>query len=125
MLANILLFHILVALIMAGVAFRALFHVVRQQLSGLPNDAKSLAVLLIIEALSGALLGLLTPEFSAIRFCVNVGAYIGAFLLVEFIIFTALKKESVLVFPHAYVRASASISATTFAVVLLARAPFF
>ena len=121
---SVLLFlHILAAIVMAGIAFRSLFDIVRRNLTRLPCQAKSLAVLLLAEAASGSLLGLLAPEFSLARFCVNVSLYISAFLLVEFAILVALKKSPHLVFPHRYAYASASISLVAFILVILVRTP--
>jgi len=121
MFATILSLHILVAILMGTVALRALYAIAQKRTEALPRFAKQLSLFLVGEAFSGSLLGLTAPEFSVAEFCINVGLYVGAFLLVEFLIFAALKKEPLLVFPHFYARTSAAVSLAAFVFVILVR----
>ncbi len=121
MFETILYIHILLAVLMGTVALRALYAIARRRTEALPRFAKQLSIFLVGEAFSGSLLGLIATEFSMIKFCVNVGLYVGAFLLVEFLIFAALKKEPLLVFPHFYTRTSAALSLAAFVFVILVR----
>lgn len=125
MFSAILFLHIVLAVVMAGVAAHSLLNVVRGQLEGLPRQAKSLSILLLFEAASGSLLGLLAPQFSVEHFCVNVGLYLAAFLFVQFVIFAALKKNPSLVFPHLYARVSTGMYLAAFALVIFVRVPLF
>src|SRR3989338_3696753 len=122
---NLLFLHILIAVVMAGTAVRSIVDIVRGRLERLPRNAKALSVLMLLQAASGSLLGLLSPEFSVIHFCVNVGLYIAGFLLVEFAIFIALKKNPLLIFPHLFARVSVGASLTAFFLVIVVRTSLF
>lgn len=117
--------HIVIAVAMVGVAAHSLFNVVRGQLEELPRQAKLLSILLLLEAASGFLLGLSAPQFSVAHFCVNVSLYLATFLLVQFVIFAALKKSPSLIFPYQYARASTGLMLAAFILVILVRMPVF
>lgn len=85
--------HLLGATIMAFSALVAISALVRGRVVSLGRHSLVLSALFVFQSLTGAMLGLLSPDASLLRFCASFGIYLAVFFVLQFALALRLSPE--------------------------------